>query len=180
MEQNLKNYAYIDGANLHKALSELGWNLDYKRFRVWLAEKYSIGKAYLFLGLIPRYKDLYLYLQECGFTLIFKEVIYDGSGRAKGNCDADLVLQAVSDAYEQKFNQAVIISSDGDYTGLVKFLLSRNQLLAILSPSNYQRCSVLLKRTNAKIAYINDQKLILQILNEKAPNADGTAPGSFS
>jgi len=28
------NYAYIDGANLHKGITELGWKLDYKRFRV--------------------------------------------------------------------------------------------------------------------------------------------------
>ena len=53
---------------------------------------------------------------------MFKEVIYDGDGKAKGNCDADLVLQATRDAYEDKFGSAIIVSSDGDYAGLVKFL----------------------------------------------------------
>ena len=47
------NYAYIDGANLHRGNASLGWNLDYKKFRVWLSDKYSIKTAYLFLGMVP-------------------------------------------------------------------------------------------------------------------------------
>lgn len=155
------NFAYIDGANLHNGIAGLGWRLDYKRFRVWLSEKYSVQSAYIFIGLIPRYKDLYKHLQECGFTLIFKEVVYNSDGRPKGNCDADLVLQSVCDAYENKFDRAVIVSSDGDYAGLVKFLNDKQRLVVVVSPSNEKKCSILLKRTEAKISYINDQKSIL-------------------
>ena len=53
------NFTYIDSANLHKGISGFGWQLDYKRFRVWLFEKYTIENAYIFIGLIPKYKDLY-------------------------------------------------------------------------------------------------------------------------
>lgn len=155
------NFAYIDGANLHNGIAGLGWRLDYKRFRVWLSEKYSVQSAYIFIGLIPRYKDLYKHLQECGFTLIFKEVVYNSDGRPKGNCDADLVLQSVCDAYENKFDRAVIVSSDGDYAGLVKFLNDKQRLVVVVSPSNEKKCSILLKRTEAKISHINDQKSIL-------------------
>jgi len=169
------NIAYIDGANLHKGVAGFGWKLDYARFRVWLFEKYHVVHAYIFIGLIPRYKDLYAYLQECGFTLIFKEVIYDGAGKAKGNCDADLVLRAVCDTYENKFDKAIIVSSDGDYAGLVKFLNDRMKLGTILSPHTKDLCSILLKRTAAPIAYINDQRSILEMQKEKAPDADGTA-----
>jgi hypothetical protein len=93
------NFAYIDGANLHNGVNSLGWELDYKKFRVWLSEKYGVKTAYLFIGLIPKYKELYKHLQESGFTLVFKEVVYDGDGKPKGNCDADMVLQATRDAY---------------------------------------------------------------------------------
>jgi hypothetical protein len=99
MTPKQNNYAYIDGANLHKGVGDLGWELDYARFRVWLKHKYDIQTAYLFIGLIPKYKDLYTHLQEVGFTLIFKETT------------------------------------------------------AILSPSNH--CSILLKRTNARILYLD-------------------------
>lgn len=159
IEQN--NHAYIDGANLHKGITGLGWEMDYKRFRVWLSEKYGVKTAYLFIGLIPKYKELYTYLQESGFTLVFKEVVYDGGGKPKGNCDADLVLQATRDAYENKFNKAIIVASDGDYAGLVAFLANKEKLLVVLSPSNEQKCSILLKRMRIKIAYLNDQRFLL-------------------
>jgi len=153
---------------------DLGWELDYARFCVWLREKYSVQTTYLFIGLIPKYKDRYKYLQESGYTLVFKEVVYDGSGKPKGNCDADLVLQAVCDAYENNFGKAVIVASDGDYASLVKFLQKKNKLNTILSPSIEEKCSILLKRTNARIAYIDDKKSILEAQKEKAPDGDRT------
>ena len=115
-------------------------------------------------------------MQECGFTLVFKEVIYDGDGKPKGNCDADLVLQATSDAYENKFDKAVLVASDGDYAGLVKFLLEKQKFSIVLSPHPKDKCSILLKRTGVKIAYIGDQRSHLELAQkEKAPNEDGTS-----
>ncbi|MBI2050154.1 MAG: NYN domain-containing protein [Candidatus Staskawiczbacteria bacterium] len=175
MENKDNNFAYIDGANLHKGIKSLGWVLDYKRFRIWLSEKYGIKSAYLFIGLIPKYKELYKHLQEYGFTLIFKEVIYDDGGKPKGNCDADLVLQATRDIYENKFDNALIVASDGDYSGLVKFFLEKNKLISILSPSNVEKCSILIKRTGAKIVYLNDHHSKLELSpKEKTPDKDGT------
>ena len=175
MVRKENNFAYIDGANLHRGIASFGWKLDYARFRVWLSEKYGVSRAYIFIGLIPKYKDLYTYLQEAGFMLVFKEVIYDGDGQPKGNCDADLLLQATRDTYENKFNGAVVVSSDGDYASLVKFLMERGRLKMILSPHTKDLCSILLKRTNVPIAYLNDQRSILQLKKEKAPDADKTA-----
>lgn len=166
------NYAYIDGANLHKGVLSLGWELDYARFRVWLKDKYKIEKAYIFIGLIPKYSKLYKYLQESGFILVYKEVIYDSDGKAKGNCDTDLVLNFVVDMYEGKFEQAVLVASDGDYASLTKLLQEKNKLISILSPNNVDKCSILLKRTEAKIVYINDKRSILEANKEKAPGED--------
>ncbi len=172
MNKATKNNAYIDGANLHKGIKSLGWVFDYKKFRIFLKEKYSITKAYLFIGLIPKHKDLYTKLQEAGYTLIFKEVVYDSDGKAKGNCDTDLVLQATKDSYEERFEKAVLVSSDGDYAGLVKFLFEKNKFLTILSPAPVKKCSILLKRTNTPIVYLNDKKNILESQKEKAPIKD--------
>lgn len=167
------NYAYIDGANLHRGIAGFGWKLDYARLRVWLSDKYSVKNAYIFIGLIPKYKDLYKYLQECGFTLVFKEVVYDGEGKAKGNCDADLVLQVACDTYENKFDKAIIISSDGDYASLIKFLQEKNKLKTILSPSSPKRCSILLKRIGAPITYLDGIKnKVFLSKKEKAPAKD--------
>jgi uncharacterized LabA/DUF88 family protein len=155
-------YAFIDGANLHKGMITLGWKLDYKKFRVWLTEKFSVTRAYIFLGNIPQYGNLYAHLQECGYLIIFKEVVYDGEGKAKGNCDADLVLKTVQEHYEGGYDKAVIVSSDGDYVSLVRFLLDKGKLECVLSSANAGKCSILLKRTGAVISYVNDQRSHLE------------------
>ena len=154
------NYAYIDGANLHRGVASLGWKLDYKRFKVWLLEKYGVKTAYLFLGLIPKYKELYKYLQECGFVLIYKQVTYNETGTIKGNCDAILVLDVVSDFYEKKYDKAVIVSCDGDYAELVEFLKKKGALLSVVSPSN--KCSYLLRQQNIPLLYLDTQRKKLE------------------
>lgn len=180
MKEDLNNISYIDGANLHKGVEGLGWKLDYGKFRVWLSEKYSVKHAYLFLGLVPKYKNIYTRLQEQGYTLIFKEITYGENGKIKGNCDADIVVKAMRDVYENIFDKAVFVASDGDYASLVSFMIEKEKLEIILSPAIAEKCSILLKRTGARIAYINDQKSILEDpINEKAPDADEPHKGLF-
>ncbi|KKQ78460.1 MAG: hypothetical protein UT02_C0066G0008 [Parcubacteria group bacterium GW2011_GWC2_38_7] len=156
------NFAYIDGANLDQALrNSLGWKLDYKRFRIWLLEKYGVQKAFIFIGFIPRYQYLYNYLECSGFILVYKEVVFNRQGIAKGNCDAELVLQSVIDFFEQRFEKAIIVSSDGDYACLANYLLSKSKLEVIISPAIQRRCSILLRRVTRKIVYLDDKKQIL-------------------
>lgn len=175
MQKALVNNAYIDEANLHSSLKDLKWELDYARFRIWLQEKFGVKEAYIFIGFIPRFADRYNYFRECGFIVIFKDVLYTRGGKVKGNCDAELVLQVVRGVYEGDFTKALIVSSDGDFSCLVTFLQEKEQLEGILSPNGSDKCSILLKRTNAPISYLNDQKELFQIINKKAPDADGTA-----
>lgn len=49
MKKQANNYAFIDGNNLYLAIRDVGWRLDYQRFRRYLAEKYGVTTAYLFL-----------------------------------------------------------------------------------------------------------------------------------
>lgn len=76
MQLQEKNFAYIDGANLHKGITDLGWKLDYKRFRVWLKEKYNVVNAYLFIGFVAKNKNLYTYLPKQQMLLFIKEAEY--------------------------------------------------------------------------------------------------------
>ncbi|MEX2053269.1 MAG: NYN domain-containing protein [Candidatus Paceibacterota bacterium] len=176
-EKKKINIAYIDAANLDKALKNtLGWTLDYASFRTWLSEKYDVEKAYIFIGLVPKYKNLYTYLQDCGFELAFKDVLYH-KDKPKGNCDSDLLMKASQDLYEGNLKKAVIVASDGDYSPLIKVLIEKSSLKVILSPAYADKCSILLKRTGADISYIGDQRNILEEKdpqNEKAPDGDET------
>ena len=150
------NYAFIDSQNLNLGIKELGWKLDHKRFRIYLKEKYGVVKAYLFIGYIPENQNLYRSLQEKGYVLIFKPVMIDGDGKAKGNVDADLVLQAMIDL--NSYDKAVIVTSDGDFYCLVDYLYKKNRLEIVLSP-NHKKCSVLLRKVaKEKIDFLNNFK----------------------
>jgi uncharacterized LabA/DUF88 family protein len=169
--------AYIDAANLHKGISALEWSLDYRLFRRWLEQKYGVHTVYLFIGLIPKNRELYLRLQEYGYILVYKEVTYDGIGKVKGNCDADLVLKVAQDYYEERCTKAILVTSDGDYSSLVSFLKDRNAFYTLLSPSNH--CSFLLRKLNIPIVYLDMLRKKL-MKKEKAPSIDVSIQGSSS
>ena len=79
----------------------------------------------------------------------------------KGNCDAELVLQAASDFYEVKLKKAVIVTGDGDFACLVSFLQARKGLQAVLSPS-HAKCSLLLKRSQVRLTFLEELRGVLE------------------
>ncbi len=166
---------YIDGNNLYRAASELGFKIDYKKFRGWLRQKYSPEHVYLFIGLVPTRIKFYEYLQESGYILIFKQTVSVG-GTIKGNCDAELVLKAVSDFYTKSFASCILITGDGDFGCLVEFLKEKGAIRGILSPDE-KKCSILLRNKNTEITFLNEQyhKFSSKIQKEKAPDADVSA-----
>jgi len=107
------NYAFIDGQNLNLGIKNLGWKLDYMRFRKYLVDKYSVITAYYFIGYVAGNQPLYSELQKAGYVLVFKSTIPDSNGNVKGNIDADLVLQAMIDF--SNYDKAIIVTSDGDF-----------------------------------------------------------------
>jgi len=44
-----KTNIYIDENNLYRAAKELGFEIDYKKFRVWLSQKYNTKNIFLIL-----------------------------------------------------------------------------------------------------------------------------------
>lgn len=146
MTRKENNVAYIDSQNLNLGVQSLGWKLDYKKFRIYLKEKYAVKTAYLFIGFIPQNQDLYNSLQKSGYILKFKPVLSNRDGGHKGNVDADMVLQIAIDYFENNFEKAILITSDGDFYSVVNFLYERKKLEKVLSPY-YKTCSALLKST---------------------------------
>ncbi len=103
----------------------------------------AVGTAYLFIGYLPENQNLYRALQRYGYVLIFKPLLVPPGGTPKGNVDADLVLQAMID-YD-KYEKAIIVTSDGDFYSLVNYLYEQGKLEEVLSPSA-ATCSALLKK----------------------------------
>lgn len=166
---------YIDGNNLYRSAKELGYEIDYKKFRGWLRQKYSPANVYLFIGLVPSRTSFYEHLQESGFILVFKQTI-SFAGTVKGNCDAELVLKTTSDFYTKAFSSCVLVTGDGDFGCLVEFLQNNQAIDRVVAPDE-NKCSILIKNKNIGITFLNDHyhKFSSMLQKEKAPNADVSA-----
>lgn len=174
-------YAFIDSQNLNMGIRELGWRLDDIRFRTYLKEKYNVEKAFLFIGYLPQNTDLYARLQDAGFICIFRPTLTYKDGSTKGNCDAELVLHAMIQF--PHYEKALIVSGDGDFQCLAKYLYEQEKLRAILVP-NQKKYSALLKFDIFKpyIRFVSDLKNKLEYTthNKKSPRKDGTLKGTSS
>jgi uncharacterized LabA/DUF88 family protein len=160
-----ENYAFIDSQNLNLSIKELGWRLDFRKFRQYLKEKYHISKAYLFLGFIAENNDLYKSLQDAGFILIFKPTLTYKDGHTKGNCDAELVLQTMIEF--KNYHKALLVTGDGDFHCLAKYLIQEKKLEKLLIP-NQKKYSALLKKFPSEfLAFINDLKPKLSYTKKK-------------
>lgn len=161
------NYAFIDSTNLVTALRNLGWPLDFARFRRYLQNKYNIDKAYLFIGFIDENQELYDVLSKQGYELIFKPTYKAKDGTIKGNCDAELVLQAMVDY--NVYDQAMIITSDGDFFCLVKYLNEQNKLLTVIAPDKYHASVLLGEAAGDKIEFMNGLRRQLEYKKKIRP-----------
>jgi len=79
----MKNYAFIDGNNLHLGVKAYDWKVDYRKFKIYLKDKYSVVKAYYFIGYIAENEKLYQYLASAGYELVYKPVVQDANGIVK-------------------------------------------------------------------------------------------------
>jgi len=150
------NFAFIDSNNLYQSLSKdiirndnkiySGWKLDYRKFRIYLEDKYKVRKAFLFIGFMPGNQAMYTKLQEYGYICVFKPTLELSDGRVKGNVDAELVLHSMIE-YEN-FDKAVVVSGDGDFYCLIEYFLNNNKLKRVFIP-NQHNYSCLLNRLSA-------------------------------
>lgn len=155
---NRPNFAFIDGQNLNKSIQSQGWSLDYKEFRNYLDQQYGVKKAYMFIGMVNTNQQLYSALQDFGYHLVFKPTLATRQGELKGNVDAEMVLYALTQI--NQYDQAVIVSGDGDFYTLVQYLKSQGKLKTLLVP-NEKAYSNLYDSLDIKTDFVDDlrQKL---------------------
>ena len=155
MYQKENNYAFIDSQNLNLAIQDQGWKLDLKRFRIYLYDKFSVSKAFMFIGFVPTNQSLYTSLQEYNYILVFKPTLILPNGKVKGNVDAELVLHAMTEY--QNYNKAVIVTGDGDFHCLIDYLKRHDKLKRLIIP-NRNKYSSLLSKLGLDLHFLNDLK----------------------
>ena len=155
MKPESNKYAFIDSQNLNLSVRDQGWELDFRRFRKYLEDKYGVTKAFVFIGFVPTQQSLYTSLQEYGYVLVFKPTLTLSEGRVKGNVDAELVLHAMIEL--PNYESAVIVTGDGDFYCLVDHLKKQGKLYRLLIP-NRNKYSALLRQFGSDMAFVSDLK----------------------
>ena len=67
------------------------------------------------------------------------------AGRIKGNVDAELMLHAMIES--PNYEQAVVVSGDGDFYRLVQYLKKRGKLRKLIVPNDRKYSSLYRKMT---------------------------------
>lgn len=132
------NIAFIDWQNLHLWLKKEWRDLDHKRFRRYLSDKFQIQTAYYFLWCVnDEYQNLYESLQKAWFIVYFREHSASLVWKKKWNVDTDIVFETMKTVIEDKdFDKIVLVSGDGDYIKMVKYLIKKWNFKNILFPNN--------------------------------------------
>jgi uncharacterized LabA/DUF88 family protein len=143
-------YAFIDNQNLNATIQNLGWKIDWRKFRKFLRDRYQVSQAFMFIGYVPEFEDMYEYLHDAGFNIVLKQTYDMTKPRSeeekteeekaaekerhiKGNVDTELVLWAMKEL--KNYDKAVLVSGDGDFYSLVEYLEEQGKLGKILAPS---------------------------------------------
>ena len=126
MKPTANNYAFIDAQNLHLNTQLTGWKVDYRRLRQYLRTRFSVQRAFMFFGYLPEREKMYQYLRACGFELCFRDVIRVEGEKPKGNVDGALIVYAME--HVASYDNAVLISADGDFAELVDYFHRHNKI----------------------------------------------------
>lgn len=167
-------YAFIDAQNLASGVgnsfdywlakgkkeSYVGWKLDMRKLINYLRFNHNISKAILFMGDDPKYTKMRSKFKLFGFEIVLKPHIKDKTGKVKGNCDAELVLHSCKIEYPN-YDQAIIISGDGDFFCLIEDLIIEDKLKCLMIPNEFRYSSLYKAVPKSNLVFMNRFKNIL-------------------
>lgn len=165
-ERKPRVYAFIDSQNLNVGTQKSGWKMDWRKFRQFLADRYGVNKAFMFIGYMPENEDLYEQMHQAGYAVVLKptfdltrpqpemiEVMNEGQDSQ--NPDGSPVNQVKPEDKKpvkgnidaelvlwamkemSNYEKAIIVSGDGDFYCLIEYLDQKGRLLHLLAPSQH-------------------------------------------
>lgn len=138
MNKKEENIAFIDAQNLHLWTNSENWKIDFKKFRIYLKDKFNIKEAYFFLWFLDEnQQELYKNVQKAWFIVEFREHSSHLKWKKKWNVDVDIVFEIMKRIIEEKdFDKIVLVTWDWDYIKLINYLIWKKLLKKILFPNN--------------------------------------------
>lgn len=129
---------FIDAANIIHCYEDTQWKIDLKKLKKWFEAKCTLVGIYYYSAFFEestRQQSFFEMLSRKGFILRIKKIRKitndDGTITLKGNCDTDIVVDAVSRMKD--YDTAVIMSGDSDFVSLVHLLEGNGKKVIIVS-----------------------------------------------
>lgn len=156
----MRTFVFIDAANIiYGAKLSGGWKVDFSRLYNYFDNRYSALKIFYYTGHksnFPKHDLFFEDLTKIGYTVKSKPLKfikqkpttfpvrcpkclnvwtakYAKPPIGKANCDADLTLDAIIEA--PNYDQVIVLSGDGDFLVLYKYLESIGKKVKIISES---------------------------------------------
>jgi uncharacterized LabA/DUF88 family protein len=131
---------FIDGANLHAAAKNLGFDIDFKRLLDEFRKRGLLIRAYYYTTLVEDQdyspiRPLVDWLDYNGFTLVTKPareyIDRDGRKRYRGDMDIELAVDMLELA--PKADHMVLFSGDSDFAHLVAAVQRKGVRVTVVS-----------------------------------------------
>jgi uncharacterized LabA/DUF88 family protein len=131
---------FIDGANLHAAAKNLGFDIDFKRLLEEFRKRGLLIRAYYYTTLVEDQdyspiRPLVDWLDYNGFTLVTKPAKEytdrDGRKRYRGDMDIELAVDMLELA--SRADHMVLFSGDSDFAHLVAAVQRKGVRVTVVS-----------------------------------------------
>jgi|SRR5579885_671755 len=129
----MKTYAFIDASNIIYGARTEGWFIDQKKLFDYLKRKFETSKVFFYFGKDDNNKKQGKFLKKLekfGYTLRVKQIKRYGK-RQKANCDVDLTLDML--VLMKEYDQAIVLTGDGDFLPLFEYLRKQKKKITILA-----------------------------------------------
>jgi uncharacterized LabA/DUF88 family protein len=176
----LKAYIFIDASNIHYYLKSKGWRVDWLKFKTYYETVFQNPSFFYYEGITSKgqYFDTHRYssfndfidtkekkenyfklLKHAGYKVQYKPInrVYDNtSGQFKHKCnfDVELTIDAIDNI--DNYDVFTLVSGDGDFLKLIRFLKSKKKKTIIIAPK--ERLSQNLKKAANEVIYLNQIK----------------------
>jgi uncharacterized LabA/DUF88 family protein len=130
---------FIDGASLHPAAKNLGFEIDFKQLLQEYESNYNLVRAYYYTvidaGEYSSARPLVDWLEYNGFTVVTKPAkeLDDKEGRRKikRNMNVEIAVDALE--LSGHIDQIVLFSGDGDFRSLLEAVQRRGVHVTVVS-----------------------------------------------
>lgn len=129
-----KIYAFIDASNIIYGASDHGWKMDFAKLFLYLRVRFKVDRIYYYAGLDKdNLKQIHFYekLQEFGYTLRLVPVKVFRDGKKKADIDSRMTFEMMK--YFAEYNNAVILTGDGDYYWVLEYLLLHKKSVKLIA-----------------------------------------------